>query len=382
MNGRHGLGVSMLKRICLVLSLLLVGAACSSATADTGAPTAEQIRQWVSDLGATRYTKRGNATKKLIAVGLAAIEPLMAGMSEQGLEVTTRGIFVLQQLAVAGDEATEAAARKSLEQIAAARVTAAARHARDALEKLDALRQQRALEQLGQLGAVVDRRHQELGLPFSSIFAVEINSNWQGKVEDLRWLQYLRDVEQISFVGPRVDDDWLKYIKGMENVMVVKIKRASITDDGLAPLKNLPRLQYLKLLYLPIGDGTVKDLAQCKRVMRIDIFGSKMTRDGEAKLRDALAARIDRRNGAFMGISPSTPDNERWQVLQVTPNSSAEKAGLRPGDQFVTYDGKPVGDFRSLTSLIAENKVGDTVTVKLRRDGQVIERRITLGEWD
>ena len=49
---------------------------------------------------------------------------------------------------------------------------------------------------------------------------------------------------------------------------------------------------------------------------------------------------------------------------------------------FVTYDGKPVGDFSSLQSLIAENDVGDIVTVRVRRAREVIERQVTLGEWE
>jgi hypothetical protein len=368
-------------RIHVVGLVLVLVCAHQGAGAENEAPTAEQIRDWVSDLSAERYSKRTSATKNLIAAGQATVQPLMEGIAEHGLEVTTRGIYVLQQLAVAGDEATEDAARKSLEKIAAARVTAAARHARDALAKLDSLRQQRALTELARLGAVVDRKHEELALPFNFVFNVEINSDWQGQVEDLRWLKFLHDVEQVTFVGPRVEDRWLTFVEGMPNVIIFKIKRANITDDGLAPLKTLPRLQYIKLLYVPIGDGTVRDLAECQRAMRIDIFGSRMTRDGEAKLRESVAAKVDRRKGAFMGISPTTADNEMWEIQTVTRGSSAEKAGLRPGDSFVTYDGKPVGDFRSLTSLIAENDVGETVTVKIRRGGQIIERRITLGEW-
>ena len=42
-------------------------------------------------------------------------------------------------------------------------------------------------------------------------------------------------------------------------------------------LKELERLQFVKLLYVPIGDGSIPHLARCKRVMSIHIFGSKMT---------------------------------------------------------------------------------------------------------
>lgn len=364
-----------------ISSLFLIFLTFTSVSAQAE-PTAEQIRAWVENLSNSSYSKRDLATKQLVSVGYPAIEPLMAAIAEQGLEVTTRGVYVLQQLAVTGDKKTEEAARKSLTQIAAPRITASARHARDALQKLDSLRQQRALAELKQMGALVDHEHFELALRIGSVFRVEINEDWTGGLEGLRWLRYLRDVEQISFVGEQVTDEWLKYLEDMPRVFVVKIKRAKITDKGLASLPELERLQFLKLLYLPIGDGSIPHLANCKRVMSIHIFGTKMTAAGERQLREAVAAKIDRRKGAFLGISASVSDNIMWVVEDVTKGSSADRAGLQRRDAFVTYDGKPVGDFNTLQALIAQNDVGDVVIVRIRRGGKVIERQITLGEWD
>ena len=115
--------VRSIMRMCAVGLVLLFATVDEPAKAETEAPTEEQIRNWVSDLSSERYSKRTSATKNLITAGLATIDPLMEGISEFGLEVTTRGIYVLQQLAVARDEATEAAARAALDKIAAARVT-------------------------------------------------------------------------------------------------------------------------------------------------------------------------------------------------------------------------------------------------------------------
>jgi len=362
--------------------LLLLTIAVTMAVAQEPTPPSTEIETWVNELSAESFRKRDAATKNLINSGIAAIAPLMEGIAEHGLEVTTRGIYVLQQLAVAGDIATETAARESLEKLAAARVTAAARHARDALDKLDTLRQQHALDELQRLGAHIDRNHQELSSAMGPLFTVEINDNWRGEAADLRWLQFLHDVQQVSFVGAKVEDDWVAHIADMPNIQLVKIKRAKITDAGLAPLKTLPRLEFVRLLYLEIGDGAVVHLAPCQRATRMDLFGTKMTGDGEAKLREALAARIDRRRGAFLGIQPTQIDNAAWEVGHVTEGSAAEKAGLRPGDVFVTYDTKKVGDFLSLTAMIAEHDAGHIVDVTLLRDGEIIERRIQLGEWD
>ncbi|MDA1055570.1 MAG: PDZ domain-containing protein [Planctomycetota bacterium] len=365
----------------IVLILFLSGSGVA-AVAQDASPTPEQIERWVQELGAERFTKRDAATTSLIETGAAAIEPLMAGIAQHGLEVTTRGIYVLQQLAVAGDEATETSARSSLEKIAAARVTAAALHARDALDKLDTLRQQHALDELQRLGALVDRNREELSSLLGPLFAIEINSNWRGKAGDLKWLEFLQDVQQVSFVGPQVEDDWLAHIASMPSVQLVKIKRANITGAGLAPLKTLEQLKFIRLMYMDIGDDAVIHLARCQRAARMDLYGTKLTRDGEAQLRQAVAAKIDRRRGAFLGISPLPIDNVAWEVDRVTTGTAADKAGIRPGDVFVTYDTKKVGDFTSLTALIAEHDAGHIVDVTLRRNGEIIERRIQLGEWD
>ena len=361
---------------------LAMGAATWLSTPARGEPASpEQIHTWVEQLGSERFSSRDQATRSLIDSGAAAIEPLLEGLSTQGLEVTIRGIYVLQHLAAGGDEATEAAARTALEKLAAPRITSAAQHARDALEKLDDLRQDKALRRLADLGAVVDRDHIEMPLQFSA-FMVEINDQWRGTVEDLRWLRYLRDVEHITFSGPQVDDRWLTYITGLPNVFVVKIKRANITDAGLAPLKTLDRLQYLRLLYVPLGDGAVPALGECKRVSRLDIYGSKMTAAGADKLHELLAARIDRRNGAFLGIMPDVIDNAAWEIRQVTPGSAADKAGLQSGDMIVKYQGQPVRDFDSLTKLIGENGPGDVVTLEIQRGDRTLVREVKLGEWD
>lgn len=369
-------------RISQILFALLAASCNAPAHAQQAAPDVSEIEAWVVELGADRFPKRAAATKKLINAGGLAIEPLMEGISQHGLEVTTRGIYVLQQLAVVGDAETEESARQSLEKIAAARVTAAARHARDALDKLDSLRQQRAVEELRKLGAVVNRTHEEISSAMGPLFAVTIDNSWRGTAKDLRWFEFLIDVQQLSFVGPKVKDDWLAHVTGLPNVRLVKLKRTSVTDAGLTPLTTLEQLEFIRLLYMEIGDDAVVHLARCQRAARIDLFGTKMTREGETKLRDAVPARIDRRKGAFLGIQPTQIDNAAWEIGNVTAGSAADKAGLRAGDVFVTYDTKKVGDFLSLTAMIAQHDAGHIVDVTLRRDGDIIERRIKLGEWD
>lgn len=67
-------------------------------------------------------------------------------------------------------------------------------------------------------------------------------------------------------------------------------------------------------------------------------------------------------------------------VAQVNEGSAAEKAGLQPGDLFVSVDGNAVSTTADVTSVLDEHAVGDVVQVQVIRDNKVLELEITLQE--
>ena len=376
--------MATMRRILLVLGCCYASAVFAQEPPPSEPPTAEQIKQWVQELGAEQYFVRDAAMKNLISAGSAAVEPLAESLTGNGLEVTARAVFVLQELALSGDPGTEDAARDVLARVAALRITAAARRAQVALDKLDQIRQERALDHFRRLGARIERQHIEMGLPDLGgvgMFAIEFGAEWRGEEKDLARLKWLPDVEQVTFEGRHVNQNWVQYVRGMSGLSVVKIKRAGITDDSLVHLTELERLQYIKLLYVPITDESIKHLQQCRQVSKIMLFGTRMTKQGADKLQESLVGEVDFRQGAFLGISPSNL-GENWAIASVTANSAADKAGLQPGDRIITYDDRPVGDFNSLTGLISRPNAGDTVRLEIRRGSEHLVREITLGEWN
>ncbi len=64
----------------------------------------------------------------------------------------------------------------------------------------------------------------------------------------------------------------------------------------------------------------------------------------------------------------------------VVPDSAADKAGLRAEDIILTVDGTKVTTDEPLARLIGEHAVGDTVTLKVLRDGKTVTLRATLEE--
>ena len=345
-------------------------------------PTAEEVAKWVAQLRADQYYVRDAATRNLITAGFVAVEAVTKALDNSDLEVTSRGIFVLQRLALAGDLRTEEAARLALEKLAAARVTAAARRAADALDTLQELKQQQALKQLESLGAKIDPQHTEVGLTVVPALAVEVGAEWRGQEQDLRRLKWLQNVEQITLGGKRVTDRWVAHIRDMQNLTIVKINKAAISSAALENLKALPRLRYVKLLYVPIGDDAVDRLKECPQIEKVLAYGTGLTLDGELRLK-ALGMDVDRRRGAFLGISvPRRNEGSDWSIDHVTANSAADKAGLKTGDVIVKYGERDVNDFDTLMAMIAANDAGDKVTIEIRREAEILVKEITFGFWE
>lgn len=67
------------------------------------------------------------------------------------------------------------------------------------------------------------------------------------------------------------------------------------------------------------------------------------------------------------------------QVNNVLASSAAERAGLQPGDQIVSYAGTRVFDVRELNALTTEGAAGETVTVEVRRNGETMQLQVPRG---
>jgi serine protease Do len=69
-------------------------------------------------------------------------------------------------------------------------------------------------------------------------------------------------------------------------------------------------------------------------------------------------------------------------VAEIVSGSPAEKAGVEQGDIIVEFDGKEVADSKDLPRMVASTPVGKSVTLKLSRDGKILDRQVKVGEME
>lgn len=72
---------------------------------------------------------------------------------------------------------------------------------------------------------------------------------------------------------------------------------------------------------------------------------------------------------------------ETAQDLAVIPNSPADKAGLRENDIILEMDGQAIDEEHQLATMIQSKLPGDTVKLKILRQGKEQEVTVKLEEW-
>ncbi|WP_038029978.1 RIP metalloprotease RseP [Thermonema rossianum] len=84
---------------------------------------------------------------------------------------------------------------------------------------------------------------------------------------------------------------------------------------------------------------------------------------------------IDNKDGFILPI----PYLTNYEIVEIAPNSPAEKAGLQKGDKIVGVNQDSVRHFYELSELLAKHK-NEEVTLKVLRRGQLIELTATVGK--
>ena len=73
-------------------------------------------------------------------------------------------------------------------------------------------------------------------------------------------------------------------------------------------------------------------------------------------------------------------DGTGAMVMSVDPKGPGAAAGVHQGDVIVALDGEPIRHVQSLLRALGPDRVGQTVTLDLRRAGETKQLSLTIGE--
>jgi serine protease Do len=82
----------------------------------------------------------------------------------------------------------------------------------------------------------------------------------------------------------------------------------------------------------------------------------------------------------WFGVQGDKDVSNACKLGAVTPDSPAEKAGLKPGDVIAKFNGKDVTKYQKMVSLLLGRKPGDEIPLVVKRDGELKELKVTLGK--
>jgi S1-C subfamily serine protease len=85
-----------------------------------------------------------------------------------------------------------------------------------------------------------------------------------------------------------------------------------------------------------------------------------------------------RDEGGFLGVQLQAQE-AGVTVMEVLPDSPAEKSGLQAGDVVLRFNGAPIESLQDLVLKVAAQKPGTRVTIEVRRDTQQKKVHVTLG---
>ncbi|MCZ7646988.1 MAG: S1C family serine protease [Planctomycetota bacterium] len=93
--------------------------------------------------------------------------------------------------------------------------------------------------------------------------------------------------------------------------------------------------------------------------------------------------KLERPKQPFIGIQLAGGDSDDGaKVARVQENGAAKASGMQDNDTVVEFNGKKVANGMELVSAIRACEIGQKVKVKVKRDDEIEELELTIGEKD
>jgi serine protease Do len=87
---------------------------------------------------------------------------------------------------------------------------------------------------------------------------------------------------------------------------------------------------------------------------------------------EVWGGRFDDEHRAVLGVRGHTQEG-RCVITQVFPGMPADNVGMKEGDVVLTVENRQIDGFEELSRIVAHKAPGDTLQLKIERDGEIFE---------
>ena len=314
--------------VAAMISPLISVVAAQEPTPTEAVAVPAEIAADLNALSAPEFAEREAASRRLLSRKSEVIAPLTELARTGTAEASVRAFDLLRQLYREGDDSVIESVESAYESLQKSENPIVASRAEARVEASVAVRHRRAVSAFLKLGGILRfRKPTELEQPVPDeatrpIEYAMLTPSWQGGDEGLK---YLRRIEDFRVRGE------------FRGAHLFVIKGSKVSPDSLKELElSLPGLL------------------------------------------------IQRRGPSCLGVSPYTGfgNEEGLPISEVKPGSAADRAGLRPGDLIIKFNGHVVNDFETLVDRISETQPGDKVPVVFERNQSLDTVTVELRGWE
>jgi hypothetical protein len=155
----------------------------------------------------------------------------------------------------------------------------------------------------------------------------------------------------------------------------------SLSEDSRVTLNGRPA----RLSDLQPGDRIAVTSSKTELGTALAVRATRGASNQEQAHADAQAGRNaepqpeQANRGALGVLLGETPDGQGVIIRDVAPNSSAARAGIRPGDHIVSIENQPIASPDDVLRTMAQKNAGEQAALEIRRNGRTMNVAVTLG---
>jgi membrane-associated protease RseP (regulator of RpoE activity) len=173
-----------------------------------------------------------------------------------------------------------------------------------------------------------------------------------------------------------------------ERARFAELRGGRFGEDGPIDPATLRERQRERQLQRLVAGGFTRERAEWierrteelqVQAMQAEDQAQRTGRPGQGVMDIQRALRTEMGDSEYERYLTATGRPTEVQVMDVLASSSAERSGLQPGDQIVSYAGTRVFDMRELNALTREGAAGESVTMEVRRNGQTVQVQVPRG---